>query len=70
MKHNVCGIERTLRFVVGIVLVLAGTFVTFDTAAWLDGLLLVVGVVLLVTAAVRFCPLNMVLGINTCGQKK
>lgn len=70
MKSNVCGIERTLRFVIGILLLLAGTFVTFDTAAWLDGVLLVIGVVLVATAAIQFCPLNLLLGINTCEQKK
>jgi len=69
MKHNVCGIERTLRFVVGIVLLLAGTFVTYETA-WLAGVLLVVGVVLVATATIRFCPMSLILGINTCEGKK
>ena len=59
MKSNVGTIDQYLRAALGFVLVfLAGTGVI---GAW--GY---VGVVLMATAAFRFCPAYRVLGIDTC----
>ncbi len=67
MKHNVGGIDRTARIVLGIVLLLVGLVapiaMTWRIAA------LVIAAIALVTAAVRFCPANAILGINTCEDK-
>ncbi|MFS8036254.1 DUF2892 domain-containing protein [Xanthobacter sp. AM11] len=70
---NVGGIDRVLRFVVGIVLILVPFVAPSVSAlaglgnwAWLIG---AVGVVMLLTAAFRFCPAYPLLGISTCGRK-
>jgi hypothetical protein len=62
MKANVGGIDRTLRIVVGLVL-LSLVFVGPKT---LWGL---VGLVPLATGFMRFCPVYPLLGINTCPRQ-
>ena len=62
MKKNVGGLDRMLRIVVGLAL-LALAFVGPKTP-W--GYL---GLVPLLTAAVGYCPLYTVLGLNSCGSK-
>jgi len=64
MKANVGGFDRTLRIVVGIVLI-ALFFVLQGPARYLA----VLGLVALGTGLVSFCPLYSVLGINTCPKK-
>jgi hypothetical protein len=63
MKKNMGTIDRAIRAVVGIAAI-AAYFV-----GWLTGTLaiiaLVVGIVLLGTAAIRWCPPYDLLGINT-----
>jgi hypothetical protein len=61
MKANVGGIDRLLRIVVGLAL-LSLFFLLQGNARYL-GLL---GVVLLVTGVVRFCPAYTLIGANTC----
>lgn len=64
---NVGGLDRIARFVVGVVLVVAAFAVPAAGAlgaAW--WLLPVVGLVLIGTAAIRFCPLYALLGVRTC----
>lgn len=64
MSVNEGPIDRGVRAVVGIVLLLAWLL------GWLGGsvaiVLGVVGLVLLATAAVGFCPLYRLMGLNTC----
>ena len=68
MKPNMGTLDRSIRAIVGIVLV----------ALWPLGLLqgtpaivaLVVGVVLLITAILRWCPPYTLLGINTGAHDK
>jgi hypothetical protein len=64
MKSNVGGIDRTLRIIVGIVLLLVGLLAPLDMTWRIVAL--VVAAIALVTAFVRFCPINAMLGINTC----
>jgi len=64
MKANVGGIDRTLRIVVGIVLI-ALFFVLQGPARYLA----ILGVIALGTGLLNFCPLYSVLGINTCPKK-
>jgi hypothetical protein len=63
MKKNVGTIDRAIRAVVGI------AAITAYFVGWLTGTLaiiaLVVGIVLLGTAAIRWCPPYDLLGINT-----
>ncbi len=68
MTPNVGSFDRVLRFALGIVLI-ALPFVA--PVAMLHGnlataILVIVGAVMVLTAAFRFCPLYTVLGIRTC----
>ena len=67
---NVGSLDRTLRFILGAVLLAAPFLPPFAAffAAWgaWKFVVAVVGVVLLGTAAFRFCPAYALLGIRTC----
>jgi len=69
MERNVGGMDRTVRLVLGPLLAVAGLAIVFDvvsTTVYLGGALVVVGAILLVTGAVQQCPINSLLGVNTC----
>lgn len=66
---NVGSIDRTLRVLIGIVLLVA-VFVPqlggmFETWGNWKYLVTAAGVILLITGAVRVCPAYSVLGLNT-----
>ncbi len=62
MTQNVGGIDRILRIVVGLVLIgLAAT----GTVGWWGWL----GIVLLATGAIGWCPPYAIFGFNTCATK-
>ncbi len=63
MKRNVGRIDRNIRIVVGVVLLIAGLAIPMATL-W-RVVVLVVAAVALVTAGVGFCPANALLGIDT-----
>lgn len=63
MKANVGGMDRSVRIVLGLILLPLAWF------ALSGGLAIVayaVGGIALVTGLVRFCPVNAMLGIDTC----
>ena len=63
MKSTVGGSDRTLRIVIGLVLLgLAAT----GTVGWWGWL----GLVLVVTGAIGWCPPYTIFGWNTCAVKK
>jgi hypothetical protein len=64
MTCNVGGIERPIRIGAGLVAIIIGLFAGLSTA--MSGVALAVGVILLLTGAMGFCPLFTLLGINTC----
>jgi hypothetical protein len=64
MKPNVGGMDRIGRIVIGVVLLIVG--LAAPISAFWQIVALVVAAVALVTAFVRFCPANYLLGINTC----
>lgn len=64
MTCNVGGIERPIRIVVGIFLLGIGAFAGLPPVA--TAVVLVLGTIALVTGAIGYCPLWMLLGINTC----
>lgn len=70
MKPNVGGMDRFGRIALGIVLLVIGLEAPIG-AIW-QIVALVVAAVALVTAVLRFCPANALLGINTSetGEKK
>ncbi|SDY27365.1 YgaP family membrane protein [Citreimonas salinaria] len=61
IERNLGDSERMVRATVGI----AGVVLFFFLTGWLQWAALVVGVVLLVTAAIGWCPPYALLGINT-----
>lgn len=64
MKCNVGGIDRTVRIVLGVVLLIVGLAAPVELI-WRIVALVVAGIAL-VTAVVRFCPANAILGFNSC----
>lgn len=68
MSINVGTPDRIARIVIGAVLVLlpfVSGLALFTNPLWLWGAV-IVGLVLIVTALVRFCPLYAILGLSTC----
>lgn len=59
MKHNVGTVDRILRIVAGIVLILLAATGTVGWWGWL-------GVIPLLTGIVRTCPAYTLLGVKTC----
>ncbi len=59
MTRNVGGIDRLLRVVAGLALI---GLALMGTIGWWGFM----GIVPLATAAVSFCPLYSLLGMNTC----
>jgi hypothetical protein len=69
MKCNVGGIDRTSRIVAGVVLLVVGVAAPVEMT-W-RVLALAIAAIALVTAFVRFCPVNAAFGISTCkGEEK
>lgn len=61
---NVGGIDKTLRIVIGIALAVYAW--EGDLGPVARTVLAVIAAIALITAFVGFCPLNRLLGINTC----
>lgn len=68
MTKNIGNSDRILRIVLGLVL-LALPFIS-GLALFNSGIAtavaMIAGIVMLVTSAIRFCPLYRILGIQTC----
>lgn len=64
MRANVGNIDRTIRIILGLIL-LSLFFLLEGPARWW-GLL---GIVVLATALTRFCPAYAILGTDTCHNK-
>lgn len=65
---NVGGIDKTLRIVLGILLVAVGFFM--DLSATWTIVAYVLAIIALLTALVNYCPLNQLFGIDTCAKAK
>ncbi len=64
MTTNESSVDRIIRVVIGVVALIAAFAVGLSSIGGI--VLAVVGAVMLVTAAVGFCPLYRVFGISTC----
>lgn len=66
-KSNVGSIDRTLRIVIGV-----GLLVWFfvDQSVGVGHYAKLIGIVPLLTAAMGTCPLYSVFGFNTCAMKR
>lgn len=65
MKFNVGGLDRILRILVGVVLIAFAATGIVGWWGWWGWL----GAIPLLTGVVRFCPLYLIAGINTCPLK-
>jgi len=63
MKQNVGTVDRIIRLVLGLVLIILAIY----WKCWFCG---IVGAIVLLTAVLGWCGLYRVLGINTCKIKK
>ncbi len=66
MKCNVGGADRTFRFGLGAALVGAGSFL--EMRAGLRIASFVAAAIAIGTAAVRYCPANSMVGLDTCDK--
>ncbi|WP_373754323.1 YgaP family membrane protein [Neisseria weixii] len=62
MKRNVGGIDRAIRIILGLALIIAAATGTIGWWGWL-------GVLVLASGAFSFCGLYALLGVNTCPRK-
>jgi hypothetical protein len=61
-KTNVGGIDRVLRIVAGLVLIVLALMGTIGPWGW-------IGVVLLATGLLSTCPVYSIIGLSTCPMK-
>lgn len=64
MKANLHQVDRIIRIVIGITLILLPLFAVIGWWGY------VVGAILLATGLINFCPIYRLLGINTCKYKR
>ncbi len=57
---NVCGLDRWLRIIVGVILIGFTLNGTIGAWGW-------IGLLPLITGFVKWCPLYSLLGVQTCG---
>jgi len=67
MTKNMGQLDRAIRAVVGVVLI--GLFFAGSVTGTLGIIALIVGIALLATAAMGWCPPYSLLGIKTCSAK-
>lgn len=64
MRCNVGGADRIARIIVGAILLIVGF--TVSMPAFWQAIVFILAAVALITAFVRYCPANQMLGLNTC----
>ncbi|MEI4261234.1 YgaP family membrane protein [Roseovarius sp. D0-M9] len=68
MTTNIGTMDRVLRLILGIVLLVApfvGGMAIFDSTAAI-AVSVIAGIILIATSAMKFCPLYRIFGIRTC----
>ncbi len=68
MKKNVGGIDRAIRAIAGIAAI--AVFLLGMVEGTLGIIVLVVGIVLLGTSAIGWCPPYAILGISSCNSEE
>lgn len=64
MTANVGKIDRTFRLILGIILLVLPFISGMGTTATVISV--IVGIVMVATSSMKFCPLYRILGVNTC----
>jgi hypothetical protein len=67
MECNVGKADQLLRYVLGIILLVA-YFLHWVTGIW-GWISLILGIIFIATATIRYCPLYIIFSINTCKEK-
>lgn len=62
MEKNIGTIDKTIRVILGVVIIALGVL---NESLWGA-----IGLIPLLTALINWCPLYPILGINTCSCKK
>ena len=68
-KKNESAVDRIIRAIVGVVILVIGIY-EVKSLAVLGIILIIVGAVLIITAITGFCLLYTLLGISTCTDCK
>ncbi|MCI0525825.1 MAG: DUF2892 domain-containing protein [Nitrospira sp.] len=68
LAHNVGGVDRTVRIVLGLLFLSIGLFGNLGTVG--ETISFVLAAAGLITGFLNYCPLNALLGINTCNTRK
>lgn len=67
LSLNVCGADRAVRIIVGVVL---GAIAYFEVVTGVYATIAyIVGTIAFLTGFAQICPVNRALGINTCKPK-
>jgi hypothetical protein len=64
VKANLGGLDQGIRIIVGIVLLALGLMAGLETP-W-NYIVGGVGLILILTAGIKFCPLYVVIDVSTC----
>ena len=64
MTCNVGGVERSIRILLGILMLGIGAFANLSLIG--TAIALTLGTIALVTGVIEYCPLWTLLGVNTC----
>jgi hypothetical protein len=67
MKPNVGGLDRALRIIAGLALIVLGIFV-IKSSGWMITSI-IIGGVLFLTGLFRFCAMYLICGRNSCSVK-
>lgn len=59
MKQNMGNIDRIARFLIGAALVIMALMGTIGVWGW-------IGVILVATSTIKFCPIYRIIGVKTC----
>jgi hypothetical protein len=65
MEQNVGGMDRIIRVAAGIILLIIAAISLINNILWLGVITVLIGVVLVITAILGFCPLYLLFKINT-----
>lgn len=70
MKANENGVDRALRLILGVVLLIASFMWLGAAAGEITGIIAaIIGAVLVLTGLVGFCPAYRLVGMSTCKTK-
>ncbi len=66
MKKNVGTVDRAIRLILGLVLLVLAWYYWAGLGAVWGTILVIIGLISLITSFISSCPLYSILGINSC----